>query len=637
MQGLTPPDNALKPLPINRDWSRPLEEHGDPHTLYEMLSNSVDRFGRDPVLCTYVPAAGMERVPITRGEFIDLVDALASAMRSAGVAEDDRVMMIMDNCPQWMAIAYAANKLGAVFSACYTHQKTTEQAYCVRLAEPSLMIVATGDLLNRFAADKPDDLDWPSGGVVLLDQEMPSEVPDGVSVTLWGQFVSGGMAADPVTEHATDHMRLASLIFTSGTSGEPKAVMLHNWGPLSNILAMQGRYPLWPGRRTACFLPFAHSLAQVGDMHFMIHKGAEIHFISDLLKLIDECAVIQPHVMLTVPRVLNKFHGRVMEGLPASPIKKRLGAAALKSAERRIANAGVDMIAVPPSGFKDKTLDKLVFSKVRGRLGGSMDLMISGGAPLSPDVARFVQSIGISVAEGYGLSETSPLVSLNGWEDGNECRAGTVGRPIPGIEVIIDQSVWDDPDSQDGEICVRGPNIMLGYWRNEEATKEVIDPDGTFRTGDLGRLEDGFVRITGRVKEQFKLGNGKYVAPSKLEEDLKLHALVEQACVDGRGKESTYAIVQPNEDALLALASSAGANPTSGFETLCENDSVQQAVINLLRADIMEPMGWKRFEMPKTIILDPREWTVEDVLTPSMKVKRRILEKRYEDRIEAIP
>ncbi len=632
-----PPETALKPLPFDRDWTKPDEGLGDPRTLYEMMANSIDRYGRDPVLCTYVPGDGLSRVHITRGEFLDLVDGLAAAMRAAGVEMDDRVLMMMDNSPQWMAIAYAANKLGAVFSACYTHQKTDEQAHCIRLAEPKLLFVASDDLLQRFAADKPADLAWPDAGVVLLEAEMPAKTPDGVDVSLWSKFVSDGMAADPVNDFATDHMRLASLIFTSGTSGDPKAVMLHNWGPLSNVLAMQGRYPLWPGRRTACFLPFAHSLAQVGDMHFMIHTGAEIHFISDLLKLIDECATINPHVMLCVPRVLNKFHGRVMEGLKASPIKKRLGYAALKSAEKRIARAGIDMVAVPPRGFKDKLLDKLVFSKVRARLGGEMDLMISGGAPLSPDVASFVQSIGISVAEGYGLSETSPLVSMNGWEDSFKCRTGTVGRAIPGVEIIIDRSVWDDPESSDGEICVRGPNIMLGYWRDEKATSEVIDENGVFRTGDLGRLEDGFLRITGRVKEQFKLLNGKYVSPSKLEGELKLHPLVEQVSIDGRGKDGTYAIIQPDEKVLREALARASVTVSGGFGEMCRNDEVKRFVLDTLRSEIMQKMGWKKYEMPQTVILDEAEWTVEDVLTPSMKVKRRVLELRFASEIAAIP
>jgi len=636
MSNWIPPENALKALPDDRDWTKPSTELEDPRTLYEMLSKSIDRYGRDPILCTYVPGDGMSRVPITRGEFIDLVDGLAAAMRATGIETDDRVMMVMDNSPQWMAIAYAANKLGAAFSACYTHQQTDEQAYCVNLAEPKMMFFASDALFQRFAADKPDHVAWPSSGVVLLGTEGASSSPDGVNVSSWSEFVSGGMAADPVTDFATDHMRLASLIFTSGTSGNPKAVMLQNWGPLSNLLAMQGRYPLWPGRRTACFLPFAHSLAQVGDMHFMVHTGAEIHFISDLLKLIDECASINPHVMLTVPRVLSKFHGRVMEGLSASPVKKRLGAAAFKSADKRIAKAGVDMVAVPPNGFKDKLLDKLVAKKVRAKLGGEMDLMISGGAPLAPEIAKFVQSIGISVVEGYGLSETSPLISLNGWEESYECRTGTVGRAIPGIEIIIDQSAWDDPDSEDGEICVRGPNIMLGYWRNEAATAEVIDETGMFRTGDLGRLEDGFLRITGRVKEQFKLMNGKYVSPSKLEGELKLHTIVEQASIDGRGKENTYAIIQPAEDALRAGLARAGIKVNGSFSELCNNDEVKKYILSTLKTEVMEQMGWKKYEMPRTVILDPDEWTVEDVLTPSMKVKRRILEKRFAAEIDSV-
>ena len=217
--------------------------------------------------------------------------------------------------------------------------------------------------------------------------------------------------------------------------------------------------------------------------------------------------------------------------------------------------------------------------------------------------------------------------------------SGTVGRVIPGVEVLIDQDAWDDPDSEDGEILVRGPNVMLGYWENPEATNEVIMDDGhrTFRTGDLGRLVDGFLKITGRVKEQFKLQNGKYVAPSPLEEQLKLSPLIEQASVDGRGKVGTYVIIQPNEDAMMAALTAEGIQTSGNFEDTCAMENVNSWMLQRLSDEVMNPQNWKGFEKPKTIIIDHREWTTEDVLTPKMSVKRRVLEERFAERIAQIP
>ncbi|DAC26359.1 MAG TPA: AMP-binding protein [Candidatus Thalassarchaeaceae archaeon] len=634
-----PPPEALKALPEDRDWSGPSDQYGDPKTLYDMVRKSVDMWGSDTVQCTYIPGEGLERVPITRGQFHDNIQALAAGMRAAGVKEDDRVLQIVDTSPQFAMIFYAANMLGAAASAVYTNMKMKETIHCYNLATPSILFVASGDILANFSAAKGDAA-WPTAGAVLLDNEMPDEIPEGLKVQTWMDFIQSGRAAEPVNDPCMDPHKLASLIFTSGTSGFPKAVMLSNWNVLHNVLAIQGRAPLWPGRRTACFLPFAHSLAQAGDMSAMIYFGVEVHYVSDLLNLVNEVGEIRPHIMLCVPRVLNRFHSRILAGIEeGSGIKKKLAKSALATAKKRTLAAPTEMVAVPPKGLKDKILTKLAITKIRERLGGELDLMISGGAPLDPEIALFINCLGITVLEGYGLSETAPLVSLNGWQDDYASMSGTVGRVIPGVEVLIDQDAWDDPDSEDGEILVRGPNVMLGYWNNIEATNEVIMDDGhrTFRTGDLGRLIDGFVKITGRVKEQFKLQNGKYVAPSPLEEQLKLSPLIEQASVDGRGKVGTYVIIQPNENAMMAALTSEGVQTSANFEDTCAMENVNSWMLQKLSDEVMTPQNWKGYEKPKTIIIDHREWTTEDVLTPKMSVKRRVLEERFADRIAQIP
>jgi long-chain acyl-CoA synthetase len=265
-----------------------------------------------------------------------------------------------------------------------------------------------------------------------------------------------------------------------------------------------------------------------------------------------------------------------------------------------------------------------------------MRFCISGGAALSPEVASFIQSVGFSMFEGYGLTETAPLISLNGWEDGHLCKLGSVGRPVPGVRVVIDRDAWDNPDSEDGEIVAYGPNIMKGYWKNPEATAEVMTEDGGFRTGDLGVLVDGFIKITGRVKEQFKLQNGKYVAPSPLEESLKLSALVEQCCVDGTNKIKTFTILHPNEYALRDGLKSGKIDASGSFEELCASQEVRTFVLESLKEEIMKP-NWTGFEISGGIILDSEEWTTDnEMITPSLKVKRRALFTKHQADIDAL-
>jgi long-chain acyl-CoA synthetase len=629
----TSESNKMQVYDINRDWTNPID--GDPKTLHEMMINAVSRSGSAP-LFGYIPSRGQPRIHVTYDEFGSLVESVSRGLRDRGVEKGDRVAIILNNSVEWAATSYATNALGAAYTAMYTHQHGSEWAYIIADSEPTVLVAADTDVLDRLCEHLPDD-GWPSGGIVLVGEDAPNtSPPEGVTVTNWSQFVAEGNNSEPVGEPASDPHGLATLLYTSGTTGNPKGVMLSNWNILHNILVMQGRFELYKGDRTASFLPWAHSFGQMGDLHFMLHQGVHINLISDLLKIAEECTEIKPHALFAVPRVWNKLYGKVMAGLNSSPIKKRLGAMAFKKAAARIAADGRDCVKVQPKGFLDKKLDKIVFGKVRGRFGGEMRFCISGGAALSPEVASFIQSVGFSMFEGYGLTETAPLISLNGWEDGHLCKLGSVGRPVPGVRVVIDRDAWDNPDSEDGEIVAYGPNIMKGYWKNPEATAEVMTEDGGFRTGDLGVLVDGFIKITGRVKEQFKLQNGKYVAPSPLEESLKLSALVEQCCVDGTNKIKTFTILHPNEYALRDGLKSGKIDASGSFEELCASQEVRTFVLESLKEEIMKP-NWKGFEISGGIILDSEEWTTDnEMITPSLKVKRRALFTKHQADIDAL-
>ncbi|HJL59575.1 MAG TPA: AMP-binding protein [Candidatus Thalassarchaeaceae archaeon] len=624
-------------LPVNepgRNWDGPSGD--DPITLHDLLTKSVERHSQ-LLAFGHIHTPNAPRIHISYGEFGELVDCCAKSLRDMGLNKGDRVAMILDNSVEWAATSYATNSLGAAYTAMYTHQHGSEWSYIIGDSKPSVLIAADTDVLDKLCEHLEDD-NWPAFGIILLGDESPNaNPPEGVAVQNWSDFVSSGRNSEPLGEPARDHSALATLIYTSGTTGNPKGVMLSNWNILHNILAMQGRFDIYEGDRTASFLPWAHSFGQMGDLHFMIHSGIHINLISDVLKIADECQEIKPHALFAVPRVWNKLYGKVMEGLNSSPIKKRLGAMAFKKAKARCAAVGVDCVAVKPKGFLDKKLDKIVMGKVRGRFGGKLRFCVSGGAALDAEIASFIQCVGFDVFEGYGLTETSPLISLNGWESDKRCMIGTVGRPVPGVRVHIDEDAWDDPNSSDGEIIAYGPNIMQGYWNKEEATAEVMTDDGGFRTGDLGRLDDGFLRITGRVKEQFKLENGKYVAPSPLEESLKLSPIVEQCCVDGRNKIKTFTIIHPNEKALRSGLSSAGINNDGSLQEICESPEVRSWVLKNLKGDVMATPNWKGFEISGSIILDHEEWTTDNgLITPKLSVRRNRLLDRHQDDIDSL-
>ncbi|MDA1131554.1 MAG: AMP-binding protein, partial [archaeon] len=396
-------------------------------------------------------------------------------------------------------------------------------------------------------------------------------------------------------------------------------------------------FTIYVGDKNAAFLPWAHSFGSTFDLHWMIRSGVHINLISDLTRIADECQEIKPAVLIAVPRVWSKFYDRVNSQFEsATGLKKVFVGKAQKSAAKRIAKAGVECDAVAPKGFSDKLWDKLVWSKVRARFGGNIRFCMSGAAALSPDVAAFIQMVGFNCYEGYGLTETSPLVSANGWSGPGMSKLNTVGRVANGVNVIIDTDAWDDPARPDeGEIIVQGPNVMMGYWNNDEATAEVIMEPGKFRTGDLGKLtSDGFLCITGRVKSQFKLQNGKYVSPAPLEENVKLSPYVEGAVLDGRNMVKTYLIIHPDMKALKTGLTAANIKFSSDDAEMCKEQKVKDWLLTELKTNNMVAPAWKGYETAGSIILDHEEWTTDnDLLTPSMKVKLRNLLTKHEDAI----
>ncbi len=619
----------------DRQWKIP--EGDDPRTLYQMLMTSVGRFGELDCF-GYIPEKGMDRVHLTYNVFGELATSVGKQLNAVGVAKGDRVALILNNSVEWAALSYGANAIGAAYTAMYTHQHPKEWAYILNDSAPSLIAIQDSATLDKLVKSMPADAaGWPAAGVLLIGNEPANELPpEGVAVHAWSEFVSAGRGAADI-EIADDPFALNTLIYTSGTTGNPKGVMLSNWNTLSNVLCVQSTFTIYVGDKNAAFLPWAHSFGSTFDLHWMIRSGVHINLISDLTRIADECQEIKPAVLIAVPRVWSKFYDRVNSQFEsATGLKKIFISNAQKSAAKRIAKSGVDCDAVAPSGFFDKLWDKLVWSKVRARFGGNIRFCMSGAAALSPDVASFIQMVGFNCYEGYGLTETSPLVSANGWAGPGKSKLNTVGRVANGVNVIIDTDAWDDPARPDeGEIIVQGPNVMMGYWNNDEATAEVLMEPGKFRTGDLGKItQDGFLAITGRVKSQFKLQNGKYVSPAPLEENVKLSPYVEGAVLDGRNMVKTYLIIHPNMKALKSALGAANISFSSDDAEMCKDQNVKDWLLTELKANNMVAPTWKGYETAGSIILDHEEWTTDnDLLTPSMKVKLRNLLTRHEDAI----
>lgn len=620
----------------DRQWVKP--EGDDPRTLYQMLMVSTSRFGDEPCF-GFIPAPGMGRIHLTYNEFGELTTSVAKRLRDLGLEKGDRIALILDNSVEWAACAYGGSAIGAAYTAMYTHQHGKDWAFILEDSTPKVVVVQNTEVLDKLCASLPAE-GWPASGVILLGDDEANELPpEGVTVHRWAEFVAAGRSAEELAEIADDPFALSTLIYTSGTTGSPKGVMLTNWNTLSNVLCVQGVFELYPGDKNAAFLPWAHSFGSTFDLHWMIRMGVHINLISDLTKIADECIEIKPSALLAVPRVWNKFYDKVNSQFEsATGLKKMFIGKAQKSAEKRIAKAGVECDAVEPNGFFDKLWDKLVWSKVRARFGGNIRFCMSGAAALSPDVAGFVQKVGFSCYEGYGLTETSPLVSANGWMGPGKSRLRTVGMPANGVTVKIDLDAWDDPDRADeGEIVVYGPNVMGGYWNLPEATAEVMTDDGGFRTGDLGKMVDGYLSITGRVKSQFKLENGKYVSPAPLEENLKLSPLVEQCVLDGRNMRNTYLIVHPAIKPLCEALAAAGITPPKDKADICNSSEVKAWLLKHLSENNMQEPTWKGYEKARNIILDPEEWSVDnDLMTPSLKVKLRNLLDRHDEAIKAL-
>ena len=580
--------------------------------LVEILDDSTKKFSDQPLFGTKVSG---QYQWTSYGEFGEMVDHFRGALASMGVEKGDTVAVIANNRVEWAVGAYATYSLAAKYCPMYEAQLAKDWKYIIGDSGAKVVLVANQEIYDQVKPfiDELDSLER----VVYFDGPVESE-------DAYETLIEHGKK-EPAEAVHPDSTDLCGFIYTSGTTGNPKGVLLSHGNIMSNVNSVRGLLEIGTDDVSLSFLPWAHSFGQVVELHCLFAMGASLGIVEDVTTIIENLGEVRPTLLFSVPRIFNRIYDGVHKKMEAEGgVKKMLFDKGLANAEkiREIEDAG----GTP--GFFTKTMngfyDSLVFSKVRDRFGGRLKYAFSGGAALSPEVAQFIDNLNITVYEGYGLTETSPIVTCN---YPNNRRIGSVGKPLPGVEVTIDP-VEGYPEGT-GEICVKGPNIMQGYHNLPEKTEEVLSEDRTFRTGDLGRIDsDGYLWILGRVKEQYKLENGKYVVPGPIEEQLKLSPYINQVMIEGTNKPFNVALIVVDEESLLSWCKKRNIPQ----DEMLEHHDVQQ----LYRDEIERvSASIKGYERPKKFQLIAEEWTPEnDMLTPTLKLKRRIVMEEYGDVIE---
>jgi long-chain acyl-CoA synthetase len=556
---------------------------------------------------------------MTYGRFAQRVEDLRGGLAQLGVTQGDRVAVVSNNRSEWAIGAYATYTLGAAYVPMYESQQPKEWQFILEDCGAKVVFCANDAIaagVNALRKDLPK-----LEHVIRFD---PSEsAPDA-----WGTLLRRG-AETPAPLVNPEPKTLAGLVYTSGTTGNPKGVMLSHANLARNVSAIHALFPMRQDDRSLSFLPWAHSFGQVVELHGLYSMGASLGIAEAVDKIIDNLSEVRPTLLFAVPRIFNRIHDGLQKRMASEkPVKKLLfGRGMAVSAERKRQKArGNSSVLLD---LQHAFFDKLVFSKVRARFGGRLQYAFSGGAAISKEVAEFIDDLGIMVYEGYGLTETSPIATAN--YPGHR-KIGSVGKPIPGTRIEIDLSQTGDP--KQGEIIVHGHNVMLGYYNQPEENQKVFTGDGGFRTGDMGMLdEDGYLWITGRIKEQYKLENGKYVVPVPIEQALTLSPFISNAMVHGMNKPFNIALLVPDLAALEAWAQERGLD-THPVPELLKHPEVEK----LFRDQVAEhTRSVKGFERPQRFLLLGEDFTVEnDMLTPKMSLKRRNVIARYGAAVEAL-
>jgi long-chain acyl-CoA synthetase len=533
-------------------------------------------------------------------------NALSHGLLSLGLQKGDKIATVTtSNCPEWNICDLAISQIGCINVPLYPTISPSEYEYILDHAEAKLCFVSDEGLYKKVVTAQPK----------VAGLEDVYVWTDIAGTKSWNEVIEKGKGGDDNTIKAisdsVDPKSLATLIYTSGTTGLPKGVMLSHENIISNVKTVTKELPIEPGLSALSFLPLCHIFERM-VIYSYIYSGINVYY-SDIDTLSDKLQSVQPHFFTTVPRLLEKVYEKIVnKGLELTGIKKKLFFWALGLTD----DYQYDKIP----GLQMKLADKLIFSKWRLALGGRVRGIVTGSAACPLKIARVFSAAGIPIREGYGLTETSPVLTFNRFSEGG-AMLGTVGMPIKDVEIRI---------ADDGEILAKGPNIMMGYYKEDEKTNEAIH-EGWFHTGDVGTFitapnGNKFLKITDRKKELLKTSGGKYVAPAPIESKYRESFYVEQIMVVGEGKKFVSALIVPAFPALNEWAKEQGISTSSNGD-LIKNEKVLSLYQSLI--DELNP-NFNHIEQIKKFKLLPNEWTVDTKeLTPTMKIKRKVISEKY--------
>jgi long-chain acyl-CoA synthetase len=558
---------------------------------------------------------------ISSAEYRRAVEDLSLGLRALGVEAGDRVAILSENRPEWAFVDLATLAAGAVDVPIYPSSTPAQVLYILKDSGAKAVFVSSAAQAAKVAeirAQLPALLH-----VIRMGDGAPGE-PTLAEVREKGR---PALVADPGAVRQRSASLgpddLATIIYTSGTTGEPKGVMLSHGNIVSNVAAAAAVFPVFgPDDLALSFLPLCHIFERMAGHYLMLARGVTVAYAESVEAVPANMAEVRPTVMFSVPRLYEKMHARIQERVAGeAPLRQRIFRwglrVGLESFRHRVAKTP------PPASLRLRraVAERLVFAKIKKRTGGRLRVFVSGGAPLSRELAEFFGAVGLLILEGYGLTETSPVITVNRPGD---FRPGTVGPPVEGVEVRI---------APDGEILTRGPHVMKGYYKKPGATAEAIDEGGWFHTGDVGFLEDGFLTITDRKKDIIVTSGGKNIAPQPIEGALKLSPLIADAVMIGNKRNFASALVVPKFDALEKWAAARGIS-FRDREDLVRRPEI---VAHYEQAVREATGGLSRFEQIKKIALLPREFSLEGgELTPTLKVKRRVVEQKYKDMIDRL-
>ena len=585
-------------------------------TLSQLFLNTVKTYIKDDILAAKVDG---RYVPISTEEFERRVRHLALGLADLGLGPGDKLVIFSENRPEWPITDFAVLCNGAVTVPIYTSLMPEQVKYIINDSDAKIVVCSSRNLWLKVEAVRHElpnvhhfiliDEAGPQGVVSLSEVMGRGKV---IATSDPGRFEKRALAVKPGD--------LASIIYTSGTTGVPKGVMLTHGNFVSNAKALDAVTEFAAKDVILSFLPLSHVLERMTTFSFL-YKGASIHYAESIETVAENLLEVRPTIMISVPRLFDKIYAKVMDNvLTQSPLKRKIFfwaiAVGKKYGARKIRHQPIPGALA----LQRKIAAKLVYGKIIAKTGGRVHFFVSGGAPLSADVAEFFYAIGIVILEGYGLTETSPVLACNTFE---KMRFGTVGALVPGVEIKI---------APDGEILAKGPNVMKGYYKKEQETREAFE-DGWFKTGDIGHFDaDGFLVITDRKKDILVTAGGKNVAPQPIENLLKTNPYIQTAVVVGGGRKFISALIVPNYDKLEAYAKSKGIPFGSRKELVGKEE-----IADFLLAEVNRTTpNLASYERIKKVILLERDFDADTELTPSLKVKRHIVEKVFKPLIDLL-